>query len=251
MANRLVFEEGKVLKAIVDAVEALIGEASIKLSPEEGMSLSALDTSKTAMIQLILPKSYFVEYEVEEEGFYGINFTELSRVLKRVKAKDRVELVFDESRLILRAIGDYRKTFSMPMLAGESFELRELKVQFKAGARVDSKVLPDVIKDLKLISNEIKISIDSDKLEFMAQSDRGESTVELNREDILVIDIWAEEPSSSYYSLAYLEKMAKPAKIAEEASIEISSQSPMKLTYPLGGVEGARIVYYLAHISVA
>ncbi len=251
MANRLVFEEGKVLKAIVDAVEALIGEASIKLSPEEGMSLSALDTSKTAMIQLILPKSYFVEYEVEEEGFYGINFTELSRVLKRVKAKDRVELVFDESRLILRAIGDYRKTFSMPMLAGESFELRELKVQFKAGARVDSKVLPDVIKDLKLISNEIKISIDSDKLEFMAQSDRGESTVELNREDILVIDIWAEEPSSSYYSLAYVEKMAKPAKIAEEASIEISSQSPMKLAYPLGGVEGARIVYYLAHISVA
>ncbi len=251
MANRLVFEEGKVLKAIVDAVEALVGEASVKISPEEGMSLSALDTSKTAMIQLILPKSYFVDFEVGDEGFYGVNFTELARILKRVKAKDRVELIFDESRLVLRAIGDYKRTFSMPLLAGESFELRELKVQFKAGARMDSKVLPDVVKDLKLISNEVKISIDPDKVEFTAESDKGESTVELNKEDIMVIDIWAEEPSSSYYSLAYLEKMTKPAKIAEEASIELSSQSPMKLTYPLGGVEGARIVYYLAHISVA
>ena len=250
MVNRVVFEEASTLKAIVDAVEALVGEASIKLDPEEGLSLAALDPSKTAMIQILLPRTYFIEFEAEESGFYGINFTDLSKLLKRVKAKERVELSFTESAMNVTAMNSYRKTFELPLMAGEPFELKTLKVDFKAGVRLDSDVLPGVVKDLKIIGSDVEIYIDQEKVEFKTTSDRGKATITVGKEDRALIDVWADEPSSSIYNMAYLEKMTKPAKISEETDIEIKTQAPMKLTYPLGGIEGAGITYYLAHLQV-
>ncbi|MDK2373217.1 MAG: hypothetical protein QI197_07570 [Candidatus Korarchaeota archaeon] len=250
MVNRVVFEEASTLKAIVDAVESLVGEASIKLDPEEGMGLQALDPSKTAMIQLILPRTYFIDFEVDQSNFYGINFTDLSKILKRVKAKERVELEFTESLMKVTATDGYRKTFELPLLAGTPFEFKTIKVDYKAKARLDSDVIPNAIKDLKIIGSDVEIYIDGEKVEFRAESDKGKATISISKEDRALIDVWAEEPSKSVYNMAYLEKMTKPAKISEEADLELKTQAPLKLTYPLGGIEGAGITYYLAHLQV-
>lgn len=250
MVSRVVFEEASTLKAIVDAVESLVSEASIKLDPEEGMGLQALDPSKTAMIQLMLPRTYFIEFEADQSNFYGINFTDLSKILKRVKARERVELEFSESLMKLTATDGYRKRFELPLLAGTPFEFKTLKVDYKAGARLDSDVIPNAIKDLKIIGSDVEIYIDGDKVEFNVESDRGKATISITKEDRALIDIWAEESSRSVYNMAYLEKMTKPAKISEEADLELKTQAPLKLTYPLGGIEGAGITYYLAHLQV-
>lgn len=250
MVNRVVFEEAGALKAIVDAVESLVGEASVKLDPEEGMGLQALDPSKTAMIQLVLPRTYFIDFEVDQPNFYGINFTDLSKVLRRVKAREKVELELAESLMKVIVTDGYRKTFKLPLLAGIPFELRTLKVDYKAKARLDSDVIPNAIKDLKIIGSDVEIYMDDEKVEFNVESDRGKATISITKEDRALIDIWAEEPSRSVYNMAYLEKMTKPADISEEADLELRTQAPLKLTYPLGGIEGAGITYYLANMQV-
>ncbi len=250
MGNKVTFEEAGTLKAIVEAVESLVGEASIKLDPEEGLGLQALDPSKTAMIQLILPRTYFIDFNVDQSGFYGINFTDLSKVLKRVKTKERVELEFSESFMKVITTNSYRKSFELPLLAGTPFEYKTLKVDYKAKARMDSEVIPNAVKDLKIVGSDVEIYIDSEKIEFRTSSDKGKAVVSIGKEDRALIDVWAEEPSHSVYNMAYLEKMTKPAKISEETDLELKTQAPLKLSYPLGGIEGAGITYYLAHLQV-
>ena len=248
--SRVVFEEAAVLKSIVDAIDVLVGEATIKMDPEEGLLLYALDTSKTAAIILNLPRSYFIEIEIPEKGFYGINFSDLSRILKRAKAKERVELTLGENTLRVVIMDGYKREFELSLLAGQEFEVRTPPIEFKAKARLDSEVIPNAIKSLSLVGSDMEILIDGEKVEMTTTGERGKARVVVTKEDRDLIDVWAEEPSKSLYSMSYLEKMSKPAKIAEEAVLELSTNMPLKLTYPLGGIEGAGITYYLANILV-
>ncbi|MGC8932867.1 MAG: hypothetical protein ACP5KE_06490 [Candidatus Methanodesulfokora sp.] len=247
---RVVFDDAKSLKGIVSAISAIVDEATIKLSPKEGLVLSALEPAKTAMVQLMLPRDLFSVFEVENEGFYSINFKELERTLKRVKGESSVELRFEESRFVIRTVGEYKKSFKLPLLAGEPFEVKSPKVEFKAGIRMESKRFPEIISDIELMGTDVQISIDSEKAEFRVQSDKGEAEITLSRDDPVVMDIWSTEPSRSTYSISYLDRMSEPAKIASELRMEIATDKPMKLFYPLGGIPDAGITYYLAHISV-
>ncbi len=249
MSAKLVVDETKAFTGSMVAVELLVEEATIRIDPESGLSLSALEPAKTAMVQLVLPKPFFSEFEVEEERYVGINFTELIRVLKRAKATETVALIFDGNTITVEIRGKYTRRFVLPLLSGEPFKMRELKVDFKAGARIECKGFPSMIKDLELVGNEVEIEITSEALRLKTAGRGTESLIEISRDDPILLDIWADEPSKSTYSLAYLERMAKPATIAQDMSIEISTNTPMRMRYSLG-YEGASITYYLAHLSV-
>ncbi|RLG48402.1 MAG: hypothetical protein DRO06_01370 [Thermoproteota archaeon] len=246
----LKMESAKLMAGVVEATETLVEEASVKIAPDEGLSLAALDPAKTAMVQVFLPRDFFAEFDVEDTVFVGVNFTELARILKRAKRRDGLEIeLLDESRLAIRLVGDYRREFILPTIAGEPVELRRLKVEFTAGIRIDSKRFPDIVKDLKMMGAEMEIYIDQERAEFKARSERGESVVTIGREDPVALDIWADQPARSLYSMAYLERLTKPASISPELTIEIASDRPLKMFYSLGGIEQAGITYYLANMT--
>ncbi len=249
MCAEVLFDDAKLFKGIVSAISAIVDEATIKVDPNEGLKLSALEPAKTAMVQLVLPPDVFSEFKVESEGYYTINFKDFEKVLKRIKGANSVKLEFTESRLVVSSVADYRKTFRLPLLVGEPFEMKSPKVEFKSRLRMDSRKLPEIVGDLKLMGSDVRISIDSEKAVFKVESDRGESETVLTREDPAVMDIWSDEPSESMYPLSYLDKMAGPAKVVGEVRIEISTERPMKMFYPIGGISEAGIIYYLAHVS--
>ena len=249
MPARLIIDETKTFTGSMSAVELLVEEATIKIDPEAGLSLSALEPAKTAMVQVVLPKPFFTEFEVDQERYVGINFTELIKVLKRAKSTEIVALIFDENSITVEIKGKYTRKFILPLLAGEPFKMRELKVDFKAGARIECKGFPSMIKDLELVGNEVEVEISTEAVKLKTSGRGTESVIEISREDPILLDLWADEPSKSIYSLAYLERMAKPAAIAQDMSIEISTNTPMRMRYSLG-FEGANVTYYLVHLSV-
>ncbi len=245
----LVFEEGKVIRKIVEAVEALIEEATFKVSPEEGFVLQALDPAKIAMVQVFLPKPFFSEIQVEGESFFGVNFTELAKVMKRVKSDDRVEFHLTRDSLTVVLRDGFKRTHRLALLPPEEFQVRSLKVNFTAGIRMDSRKMPEIIKELKGISSEVEITIDGERTEFAARSERQESRITIEKTDPIVLDIWAQEPARAVYGLGYLEKMVKPADISAEVSLEIATDKPMMMKYSIGGFADARVVYYLANVA--
>ena len=245
----LVFEEGKVVRKVVEAVEAMIEEATFKVSPEEGFVLQALDPAKIAMVQVFLPKSFFSEIQVDKESFFGVNFTELVKIMKRVKADDRVEFRLTRDSLTVVIRNGFKRTHRLALLPPEEFQVRSLKVNFTAGIRMDSKRLPDVIKELKGIASEVEITIDGEKAEFGARSERQESRITIEKTDPVVLDIWAEEPARAVYGMAYLERMTKPADISAEVTLEMATDKPLKLHYSIGGFADAGVRYYLANVS--
>ncbi|RLG47308.1 MAG: hypothetical protein DRN90_05195, partial [Thermoproteota archaeon] len=166
MPAKLMVDETKTFTGSMSAVELLVEEATIKIDPEAGLSLSALEPAKTAMVQVVLPKPFFTEFEVDQERYVGINFTELIKILKRAKSTETVALIFDENSITVEIKGKYTRKFILPLLAGEPFKMRELKVDFKAGARIECKGFPSMIKDLELVGNEVEVEISTEALKL-------------------------------------------------------------------------------------
>jgi proliferating cell nuclear antigen len=240
----LVGLDAKLIKSIVSAVAPLVDEATVKLSPKDGFVLSAFDPSKIALVQVILPKEMFSKFDVESDGFYNVNFKELKDVLRRIRGETDVYLKFNADSMEVRSTADYKKTFKLPLLAGEPFEIKTPRVKFIAGIRVKSKVLAEIVSDLRPMADfNADITIDS-KAVFRVQNEKGGAEVTLSADDPEVIGIWGSGESS--YSIDYLEKISKPGRLTEEVKLEIATKKPMKVTYILG--PGAEIVYYLAPV---
>ncbi len=246
----LSLEDPKLIKSVVESIESLVEEASIKVDPEEGFAVRALETAKTALVQVLLPREVFSKFEVPERRFFGVNFTELARLLKRAKPSDVVHLEIEGTTMAVRLVGDYTRRFTMRLYGGEEFELRPLNVNFTAGARIVSSEFPRIVQDLKVKGSEVTLSIDRESVRFSAGAEGGEGEISLPRDSPVVLDIWVDEPARSMYSLAFLEKMVKPAAISDELSIQLASDKPLKLFYALPGFSKAGVTYYLANLSL-
>jgi proliferating cell nuclear antigen len=252
-------DDVRALKTIVSAIRDMVDEATIKLSPKEGLVLSALEPAKSAMVQLVIPRENCFVYDVKETGFYTINFKELEKALRRVKEESRIELRFAENGLVVKSMGQYRKSFKLPLLAGEPFEVKSPVVDLKAGITFiapqkekggrEPIKLAEMISDMELMGTDVEVTIDSGKASFRTQSERGEAEITIEKMSPTVMDIWTTDgEQKAVYSLNYLHKISKPAKMADELRIEMATDKPMKLTYkfPLVGT----LVYWLAHITV-
>jgi proliferating cell nuclear antigen len=253
MRPALVGIDGRLLKGLVSAISAIVDEATVKLSPKDGLLLSALDPGKTAMIQLTLPREQFSVFDAEDEDFYLVNFRELERVIKRIRGESDVELRLEESGLTVRSVGEYKKTYRLPLLAGEPFEVKSPKVEFKSrvtmmateGKKRIPIRLPEIISDMELMGTDVQVSVDSDKAVFSVQGDRGEAEAILTREDPTIVEIESEEPSTSVYAISYLDRMTEPVKMALGLKMEMATNKPMKLTYNIGMGE---LAYWIAPI---
>jgi len=90
---RAVISDTKAWKNSIDAIAALIDEGTLQID-EKGIKLRAMDPSQIALVDLELPSSSFEEYKVEKPVNIGIDFTELSKITKRSRAEDKIELSF-------------------------------------------------------------------------------------------------------------------------------------------------------------
>ena len=84
-------------KNSIEAIVALIDEGTLQLD-ESGMKLRAMDPSQIALVDFFLPAESFEKYKVDKPVNIGINFLELSKITKRLKSDDTIELSL-ESRI--------------------------------------------------------------------------------------------------------------------------------------------------------
>jgi len=241
---RAVLTSAKLWKGIIAAISELVDEANFVVAPD-GLRLRAMDPSHVAMVELDLPPTAFDEYECTEETTIGVNFDEFKKLLKRASARERLEMeLANRSRLIIRFVGKALRTFRMPLIDIAGEELPSPSIEFNVKARVIADALKDAIKDASVISDYVRFKADQEALTIMASGDRGDVEVKLSEDMGSLVELEVKEPSASTYSLSYLSDMMKAVVAAEIATIQFSTDMPLRLDFELPG-EG-RITYYLA-----
>lgn len=240
----LTYIDAKEFAYLVDSISVLVEEANLVIR-SDSLYLRALDASRTAMVDLAIPKESFEEFPEVDELRIGMNFKELKKFLRRVKKGDKISLEPEEGRVRIKLIGKSVRSITLPMLEMPHEELPSMKIALTALVKTASDVLASAIKDADTVSDAAKFDANEEALVISASSDKGEVEVRLDRNSELVYEFDVKEPASSTYALEFLVDIAsKASKISDVVAIELATAKPLRLTFDIPA--GGKLTYILA-----
>jgi len=215
-------EDPSLLSKAVDVISELVTEVKIKLN-EFGMSITAIDPANVAMVRFKLPKSAFSQFDAGEEVL-GINLDSLKKVLRRCGSSTPLILERKDNYLDIQIQGRIRRDFTMNLIEIEGQEKEMPTLEFSSKIEIGSIDLTSSIEDCSVVSDACSFIVQNGK--FIVES-KGLNSArsEFSADEA---KIQAEECKSKY-SLEYLQKFMKGAKISENVTLNFANDHPLRM----------------------
>lgn len=223
-------EDPSLLSRIIEIISELVSEVRIKLN-EFGMSITAIDPANVAMMRFKLPKSAFSQFETGDEVL-GVNLDSLKRILKRCSSGTPLILEKKENFLGIQILDRIKRNFSLNLIEIERQEKELPLLDYSARVEIPSYGLISSIEDGAVVSDACSFIIKEGKFIIEAKglnSARSEFSVDEAK-------IEAEECKSKY-SLEYLQKFMKGAKLCEKTILYFANDHPLKIDIRVGHIE--------------
>ena len=231
---------------LLGCVAVLKEEVNIKFN-DSGLSISTMDPTNVAMVELELPPSFFDGYRVGGEEKICVNLKEvLARGFRRPDKGEDLFITKDieKNQLVLkyRRGGTDRAKF-FPLLEPIDEEVPVPKIIFNAKVHMFIDELCRVVNDIAANQSHIDVTINDKGISFSGKGDYEENTF-IGKGADSVIEIKCEEESKTTYTSEYLVEILRNAKkVSEIVSIELSTDMPIKIEPEL---PRGRLVYHLA-----
>ncbi len=240
---KIVVADAPGFKASVDAITSLVEEGVFEIT-KAGIYLKAMDPSQISMVSFSMPKEAFVEFNVDEERKIGLDIEQLSSVLARGARGEKVELGAEDGRFVVRFVGDKKKrTFKIPILdIGEGIQ-KEPKIEYKNHVKITAEAFREVLKDAKLVSSHIRLSLTPNEFVAEVKGDSGDARAEFEKDNKDITELKAGADAKATFPLQYLEDITKASPGNEVVTIFIDTDRPLKIEYK---ILGASVTYYLA-----
>ncbi|MEM3399840.1 MAG: proliferating cell nuclear antigen (pcna) [Candidatus Micrarchaeia archaeon] len=227
----------------VEAIMSLIDEG-VFFVKEDGISLSAMDPSQIAMVSFYAPKSAFENYAIDGPMRIGVSIENLGKILARARDTERLVMKADGNKLTLEFFeGNSKRSFTLPLLDVAEELRREPKFEHDASVTIKGSALKKILGDAIVVSSHIMLSVTEKALVVDAGGDNADFRVETEKGSESVPEIKARASAKATFPLQYLNDMVKACPDNELAVLHLSTNKPLKVEY---GMDGARLVYYLA-----
>ncbi len=243
MAFKAVYPEAKYFKSIVDSLAKLVDEVAIRVN-EDGFHLKALDPARIALIEIYLPATSFLTYEVEGEETIGLSMANLGKLLTRIKKGDQFEISSSEDYVTVTIHALIKRTYRFRNLEIPVPEIPEASLEFDVEAQVLADTVKHAIKDAEAVGDTVEFEAKDDTALYIRGRGGAFAEMKITRDMPALIDLVVNKPSRSAYSIEYLKHVLALTKIAEATTIKFSTDAPIYLEFLLVG-EG-RVRYLLA-----
>jgi len=219
---------GDVLGSALKAVSGLIPEATLTID-KEGIRVLDMDPSNVSMVNLSIPCSSFVEYDLEnkEKEEISLKLTDLTPILKRTKKEDVVALaLMDDARLRLSFDG---RNYEIPLIEIEDRkQQKEPELTPEYSVTIKTSVFKGLLDDASIVSDSIAFNKkEKAELKVLAEG-------ELKKFDSLVnvesTPKSTEKEVLSKYSIEYLNKMVSK-DFGSTATLAFATDYPIKISY--------------------
>jgi len=238
--------DASIWRYVVSSAGKFVEVGLMVLRPEE-LIIKAMDPSRTALIEFIMPKESFEEYNVSEERTIQLNFEELGKVLRSAEKDDRLAV---ELEAVTIKIGFERRgivrTFTLPLHTEAGLEeIPELNIEYANMFKVRGEIFYDALSSIEDMGDVLRIGGDKNVLKLSSVSDLGEAEVELSLEKGVLEEAEVGNPGfTSSYTMEFFTYVKRPVKAAEYVILRVDTDLPafLELTYP----QGSKLKYYVA-----
>ncbi|MFN3527786.1 MAG: hypothetical protein ACK4YO_01630, partial [Candidatus Altarchaeaceae archaeon] len=202
----LVCETNKVseFKRIINSISALVDDGAAEIT-KDGIKIRAIDPSQIAMISVNIPVFMFSKFELDKEMNVGINFSEFSKILKRAKDEDILNIKI-ENEVEVKLIGKASREFKFGLIES-SAPSREPKIETTATIKISGKLIKDFIGDIESISTKINFNISRDKFIITSSSDEEGTSGKIEISDENLIGKEVKEDAKATFSIEYLKDL--------------------------------------------
>ena|SRR3989344_1105499 len=226
----LKLENPRLFSDIISIISELVTEVKIKVT-KEGLSLTAVDPANVAMVHFRMPSDLFSEYQLEKDEILGINLDNLKAVLRRCKPGSSLILEKGDNALKFSIHDKIKRDFSLALLDIDVEEKEMPKWEFNSVIKLNSDSLVEVLEDCSVVSDACTFVAEPNKFvveAFGLHSARAEFSSD-------EAEIHSAN-SMARFSLEYMNKFAKGAKISNRAHLSFSDNHPLRLDFPTGNV---------------
>jgi len=229
---RIVLTEPRYLKDSIAIVSELVTEVNLKIT-KDYMEIIAIDPANVAMIVFKLLSSAFSEYNIIKDQYLGINLNNLNQVLKRVKATDILTLELDEDKNRINIIikGATLRKFDMSLLDTDEREQKIPSLNYETKVETNNLLFNDAIEDMSVVSDSLSLGLANDKFVIDSEGTLSSGKVEISNDE--ETDIYNPQglELKSKYSIEYLKKIIKAAKLTNTVILKFGQDYPLTVEY--------------------
>jgi len=227
---KLKLEDPRFFSNLISIISELVTEVRIKID-KKGMSLVAVDPATVAMVYFNMPAELFSKFEVEKEEVLGVNLDNLKAILRRCGFGCPITMESQDNLLKISIQDKIKRDFTLALIdiEGEDKEMPEW--EFKSVIKMDSQAFVDAIEDCLVVSDACTFITEPNKFIVEAKG-LNSARAEFSSDEIQIFA----DSSVARFSLEYLSKFIKGAKIANKVELNFSDNHPMRVNFPAGKV---------------
>lgn len=232
----VVIENGKQFADLVAGLSNIFEEVLFKFAPD-GLELRAMDVSRVVLVSLKIPNTAFEKYDVDKTYKIGVELDKLKKVMNRVKSKDKVILKSDEKFLNVEICGSMRRRFMISLIELEELEFELPELSYTAKAEITPEIFKEIIKDVELVSDTVKIVGTNEFVKFIAEGETSEVEIKLTLENNGLLDIAVEgDEVACLYGVSFLKDIAKLVKAGgQDVMLKWGEEIPIEFEFSIFG----------------
>ena len=227
-------ENPAMLAKAIDLISELVTEVRIKFN-EFGLSITAIDPANVAMVGFKIPKSAFSQYETGKETL-GINLDSLRKILKRAGIGSSLIMESKDNFLKIDIYDRIKRSFNLSLIDVESedidFDAKVSRMEFAVGVDLPSVDLVDSVEDGVVVADACSFIVDSGKFIVEAKG-LNSARSEFSGDEANIKG----ENCRSRYSLEYLQKFMKGAKLCDRTFLNFADDHPLKIDFSMPGMQ--------------
>jgi proliferating cell nuclear antigen len=224
---RFRYPDAKMFRSIIDSLSDIIEEAAFTIT-KDGVKVSGLDPAKVAYVEVTIPYSSFLEYELSQDSVtMGANLASLSKALVDTKKGNSVEFRVSQSQVLIKVEGQARRVYLLPNIEVAS-EVPEMKLEHDADIKIMADPFRRAVEDAGEFGNAVELEATDTYFAVRASGDRRAEAKFLSGSGSLIL-LEVKESAKAVYDYSYLDKVLSLAKVAEQVEVMFKTDNPLEL----------------------
>lgn len=220
---KLKLDEPRLLSEIIGIISELVTEVRLKVN-RDGMSVVAIDPANVALVSFIIPAHVFSQFEADQETL-GVSLENLKAVLKRCTSSSSLTMKKEDNLLQIEILDKIKRAFTLALIDIDSEEKTIPNLNFTSKVEINSYDLSDSIEDCSIVADSCSFSVEEGKFVIEAKG-LNSARSEFSGDEAVINGV-----GKSKYSLEYLQKFNKAAKLSEKTVLNFGEDYPLKIEY--------------------
>jgi len=223
----LKLDNPKLLSDSISLISELVLEVKAKVS-KEGLEITAIDPANVALLCLKIPAKAFTQFEIKNDEELGLNLEDFKQVLRRISPGSSLIIERNDNLLNLKIQEKSKRTFKLALINIDAEEKKIPSLNFNANVELDAATFAEAINDAAVIADSCSFIAKENLFSIESKGILNSSKTEFSSDEI---KINAKDESKAKYSLDYLAKFVKAAKLADKLEIKFSTDYPTRLDF--------------------